>query len=326
MKTIIGASLYGAAILSDVQSRRERYGERGVLVARHLPRLIQGGVNAVFLPAENMDEAESFFRELKESNGKLILTKSAKEVLEVVDRGGCACIFAASYETVGSHLDRLDLLYELGVRLFTMSGNRRNIFVDGCGERSAAGLSHLGIDLVRRLEELRILIDVSHISEKGFWDIFDTTKRAIIVASHSNAKRICDNARNLSDDQIKAIAERGGMVGLSMHPTLVASKDPTVEDVVQHMEYITKMIGSEGVGLGTDFVDCVEDVFRHKIKAMDPTGSLYGGALHTYPKGVETIEKVGNIFTLLEKKGFDSDTVRKLRGENAVRVLELISP
>jgi membrane dipeptidase len=207
-----------------------------------------------------------------------------------------------------------------------MSDNRRSVFADGCGERDATGLSYLGIDLVGRLDELGVPIDVSHISEKGFWDIVNTTKRAIIVATHSCSKHVCNNARNLSDEQIQAIAERGGIVGVSMHPTMVSEKNPALTDYIQHVEHVLEITSADNVGIGTDFVDYVEDVFRWRIKSIDPNRSLYGGVLHSYPKDLETIEKVGNIFESLEKRGHDETTLRKLRGENVMRVFQTAFP
>src|SRR5690606_12054850 len=198
-------------ILSDVQFRTERYGESGVFVKNHLPRLRKGGINAIVTPGESLREIELFVREIGQSEGALELATTPGEVRAVVDRGACACILAASYSTLGDRLDSLPMLHRLGVRLFTMSGNRRNPFVDGCTERSAGGLSHLGVDLVKLLESLGIIIDVSHTSENGVADIFEVTDKAVVVASHSNTRRICDTVRNVSDEQIKAIAARGGM-------------------------------------------------------------------------------------------------------------------
>ena len=325
MPTSIGASLYGGPILSDVQFRTERYGESGVFVKNHLPRLRKGGINLIVTPAESMREAELFLREVKQSDGQIELATTPGEARAIVDRGAVACILAASYSTLNDRLDSLPMLHDLGVRLFTMSGNRRNYFVDGCTERSAGGLSHLGVDLVKLLEKLGIVIDVSHTSENGVADIFEVTDKAVVVASHSNTRKICDTVRNVSEDQIKAIAARGGMVGVSIHPTLVTLDDPDVTDVARHMESMVALTNADHVGLGTDFVDYAEDVFSHKIRAIDPTGALYGGVLHTYPRDVENVEKVGNIFAQLEKMGFDNVKLAKLRGENVMRVLGLVS-
>lgn len=322
MSTMIGASLYGGPILSDVQFRTERYGESGVFVKNHLPRLQKGGINVIVTPGESLRELELFVREIRQSEGRLELAKTAAQARAIAERGGCACILAASFATLGDKLDSLPMLHELGVRLFTMAGNRRNYFVDGCTERGVSGLSHLGVDLVRLLEQLGIVIDVSHTSERGVSDIFEVTSKAVVVASHSNTRRICDTVRNVSDAQIKAFAERGGMVGVSLHPTLVTNGDPSVDDVARHMQVMVELAGVDHVGLGTDFVDYAEDVFHHKIKAIDPTGALYGGVLHSYPRDVENIEKVGNIFTALGKLGFDAAALRKMRGENVLRVFE----
>lgn len=318
----VRTSTYGGPILSDIEFRRSRYGEKKVFVTRHLPRLRKAGINTIILPAENMREVETFFLELRESKPTMAQAKSASQVREIVDSGGVACILAASYSILENTINRLELLHELGVRLYTMSGNRRNIFADGCGEKNPSGLSYLGVDLVKRLEDLGILIDVSHSSEKTFWDIFEVTSKGVVVASHSNARRICDNDRNLSDEQISAIAGRGGIIGISLHPTLVSDKPPGLDQVIEHLEYLAKTAGHDHVGVGTDFVDIIEDTFVTKIKTIDPSGKLYGGMLHPYPKDVENVEKISNIFTRLIERGHDPKLVQEISGDNFVKVLE----
>lgn len=326
MRIPVFGSLYGGPILSDIQFRTERYGERNVFVTRHLPRLKVAGLNTIVTPAESLRELELFVREVKESEGQLAFARTPGEVQRIVDGGGCACILGASFATLGERLDSLPMLHELGVRLFTMSGNRRNAFIDGCTERGVSGLSDLGVDLVRQLEDLGILIDVSHASEQGVADIFEVTSTAVVVASHSNTRQIQDTVRNVSAEQIRQIAQRGGMVGVSLHPTLVTNNDPDVGDVARHMQTMVALVGDDHVGLGTDFVDYAHDVFQHKIKAIDPTGKLYGGVLHEYPRGVETIEKVGAIFDRLAQDGMVEHSLAKLRGGNLMRVLGRVSP
>ncbi len=316
----IGASLYGGPILSDVESRRQMFGETDVFARRHLPNLVAGGLDLVFLPAASLREAAIFYKELRASDGGYALVKSSSEARDVIKGGKFACVLAASYSTIGSDTSLLEMLHELGVRLFTMSGNRRNVYVDGCGERDASGLSYSGIDLVGGLEDLRIIVDVSHASDRGVKDILDSTSRAMVVASHSNSRAVCDNPRNLTDGQIRAIADRGGMVGLSMHPTMVSWDRPDVGDVVDHIDHIVDLVGPDRVGIGTDYVDYIEDTFKHRIKALDPSGEIYGKKLHPYPEGLETVAKVGNLFKALRERGMDEATIDKIRGENVMGI------
>lgn len=324
MSKQVVASLYGGPMLSDVQFRTERYGEKDVFVKNHLGRIQKGSINTIVVPAESLREAELFVREVHDSEGKLTLVTTPEGVRRAHEAGSTACILGASYSTIGGSLDTLNLLYQLGARLFTMAGNHRNIFVDGCGERDQGGLSHLGVKLVQRMEKLGIIIDVSHTSAKGISDILDVTSDAVVVASHSDTRQICDSPRNLADDQIKAIAKRGGMVGLSMHPTLVKDEDSSLEDVVDHIAAIIAMTSDDHIGIGTDFVDYAEDVFVHKMQAIDPTGALYGGILHSYPTNVESIEKISNIFDLMEKRGFSQSTINKVKGDNFMRILAAV--
>jgi membrane dipeptidase len=318
----IGASLYGGPILSDIEYRRQRYGETNVFSTHHLPNLSKGGLNLIFLPAESIKEIAIFFKELGESTGKYAIVKDAYGATKVINEGKFACVLAASYSTIGPDLSLLEMLKELGMRLFTMSGNRRNSYIEGCAEKNASGLSYAGVDLVGKLEDLGIIIDVSHVSDKGVEDIFDITTKAIVVASHSNSRKICENPRNLSDEQIKMIAERDGVIGLSMHPTLVSWENPDVTDVVKHIFHIQDLVGSDYVCIGTDYIDYMQDIFKYRIKINDPSGTLYMSKLHTYPKGLETVAKIGNLFLEMKKLGMDAELINKIKGENVLRVFK----
>ena len=172
---------------------------------------------------------------------------------------------------------------------------------------------------------MNILIDVSHTSDKGIQDVLDVTSKAIVVASHSNSRYICDNPRNLTDEQIQAIAERGGMIGLSMHPTLVSWDNPNITNVIKHVIYIKNLVGPDHLGIGTDYVDYISDTFKHKIISMDPSGKIYRKKLSNYPEGLETVSKMGNLFRALKKEGLDDETINKIKGENIFNILKRIT-
>lgn len=118
----------------------------------------------------------------------------------------------------------------LGAVMFSYGHNRRNLYADGCGEREGGGLSHLGVAVTRKCEELGIILDASHLNERGFWDLMQVTE-AMVVATHSNARALCDHPRNLTDEQIRAIAGRDGLIRVNFFPSFVAKQSPTLNHV-----------------------------------------------------------------------------------------------
>ena len=156
-------------------------------------------------------------------------------------------------EPIGESLDLLEVFHRLGLRVLTLTWSLRNAIGDGVFERTGGGLTKFGVEVVGKAEELGILLDLSHINDAGFWDTLDVTAFPVI-ASHSNARALCDNPRNLTDEQITAIAERGGVIGAVAIPSFIDKEKPTLERYVEHITYMVDLAGYLHVGLGFDFV------------------------------------------------------------------------
>ncbi len=150
-------------------------------------------------------------------------------------------------------LDVLETFHELGLRVLTLTWSLRNQIGDGVFERTNGGLTNFGVEVVGKAEELGIVLDLSHINEAGFWDALDVTSFPV-MASHSNARTLCNSPRNLTDEQLKAIAERDGVVGAVAIPSFVDREKPTLDKYVEHIAYMADLIGYRHVGLGFDFV------------------------------------------------------------------------
>ena len=131
--------------------------------------------------------------------------------------------------------------------------SRRNLLADGVADaRTNGGLSVLGVEVVEELDRLGIIIDVSHLNDAGFWDVMNLVKSPVI-ASHSNCRAICSHPRNLTDDQIRALAQHGGVIGINFAPSFIHPTKATVARLVDHIEHIVDVAGVEYVGLGSDF-------------------------------------------------------------------------
>lgn len=154
---------------------------------------------------------------------------------------------------VGGTLEGLRRLYDRGVRLLTLTWNGSNELADGVLVPHGVGLTRFGQETLRECERLGIVVDVSHLHEKGFWDVAVLSRKPF-VATHSNAKAVCPHPRNLSDDQFCVIRDLGGLVGLNLYPMFLnGTEDACFSDVERHLEHFLKLGGEKVVAIGTDF-------------------------------------------------------------------------
>jgi len=200
-----------------------------------------------------LEALNALLRDIEESE-RFELVKNVEEMHKTIKEGRVALwLGLEGGEPIGESLDVLEVFHRLGLRVLTLTWSLRNAIGDGVFERTGGGLTNFGIEVVGKAEELGIVIDLSHINEAGFWDTLDVTSFPVI-ASHSNARALCDNPRNLTDDQLKAIAERDGVVGAVAIPSFVDRERPTLKKYVEHIKYMVDLIGYKHVGLGFDFV------------------------------------------------------------------------
>lgn len=276
-----------------------------------IPRLRDGGVDCqVFaissarerLPPYALRTAlemlDIFYSECEKNREALVLAKTYQDVLEAVKGGKIAAVLSIEgADVIEGSLGILRCFYRLGVRMVGLVHSLRNPLADGISDsRTRGGLSELGVEVVEELERLGVIIDVSHLSEAGFWDLIEISRRPI-VASHPNCRALCDHPRNLTDDQIKALADRGGVVGLSFVPQFIHERSPSVQRLVDHIDHIVDLVGPRYVGLGSDF------------DGMPKT-----------PEGLEDASKMPNITRELIRRGYPEDEIRMILGENHLRV------
>lgn len=187
-------------------------------------------------------------------DSRLFLVKD-KEDLENLTEGCVGALLSLEGgEVINQSLHLLEVFYKLGARAMTLTWNNRNWICDGIAEPSGSGLTNFGRDVVKKMDELGMIIDVSHISVKGFWDCVSLSTRPIL-ASHSNSKSLCNHIRNLSDEQIKAIANSKGLIGINYVPSHLSDnpQKASLDTIVDHMIYIADLVGVEYLALGSDF-------------------------------------------------------------------------
>jgi membrane dipeptidase len=277
-----------------------------------LPRLREGGVDmvvmALFTPSGEKGNPVTrtlrqidIVRSLVEANpGHLEIVRSAVEIEKARARGRIGLLLSIENGVaLGGSLEVLRCYYALGVRAVGLVWNGRNELGDGVGEeQTGSRLTSFGRKVLEEMGRLGMLVDVSHLNAEGFWDVVESVPGPVI-ASHSNARAICAHRRNLDDDQLRALARRGGVVGVNFNPPFLRDGNGAcLEDVVRHIEYMRDLIGIDAIGIGSDF---------------DGIGSV--------PEGLEDPSKLPVLTEALQHGGFPEAHIRKILGENFLRVI-----
>lgn len=185
---------------------------------------------------------------------RVVIVRQAANIEAAKAEGKLAVILAIeNSEVLEGSLYALWALHRIGVRSLGLTHHPRAQAADGCEEGEfGGGLTRFGRQLVRLMNELGMVVDVSHISDRGFWDVLEVAERPIL-ASHSNCRALCDHPRNLTDEQLRALAENGGVVGITFVPSFVDSAAPSLERLLDHLEHAIQTAGIDHVGLGSDF-------------------------------------------------------------------------
>lgn len=199
-------------------------------------------------------------------------------------------------------LERIEEVYNKGIRLITLSWNHENelCYPNAIPKFMNKGLKDKGIEAVKRMNELGMLVDVSHMSDGGFWDVVKYSKKPF-VASHSNARALAKHPRNLTDDMIKAIANAGGTIGINYFGRFLSDRDDNVskvQDIVNHIKYIRNVGGEDVLSLGGDF-DGVDSTLE-----------------------MANIGEMSKLLNALQREGFSDNFIEKLWEKNIKRVIK----
>lgn len=287
--------------------------ERSTLGHVDLPRLREGGVTAqvfaCFVPVDEyrrgaarhaMQRMDMLHQALESHPEQLLLATCAADIQRAKAEGKIAGILGLEgVEAIEGSLEVLRCFYRLGVRVVGFTWNFRNEAADGVHEGAQArGLTDFGYQLVAECNRLGMLIDVSHLAAPGLADVLRTSRHPV-MASHSNAAALCNDPRNLTDGQIEAIAERGGVIGATFVPSFLTQPASTASlaHVLDHIEHLLRIAGVDHVMIGSDF-----DGIDHP------------------PRGLEDVTRYPAITAGLLARGHDELTVRKVLGLNFLRV------
>ncbi|MBX9651973.1 MAG: dipeptidase [Xanthobacteraceae bacterium] len=245
----------------------------------------------------------------RSSLGGVAICRTVKEIRSTIARGALAVVLhIEGADAIDANLDLLELLYAAGLRSLGPVWSRDNIFGHGVpfhfpsGPDIGEGLTADGERLVKVCNDKRILVDLSHITEKGFWDVARLS-HAPLVATHSNAHALCPSPRNLTDKQLAAIRETKGIAGLNfatcfLRPDGSMRPDTEVDLMVRQIDYLIEKLGEDHVGLGSDFDGAV------------------------VPEAIGSAAGLQVLFEALRKRGYTDPLLRKIGSENWLAVLE----
>jgi membrane dipeptidase len=208
---------------------------------------------------------------LEKQNDDFVIVHKLEDIKEICKLGKIACILSIEGgEALEEDLFLLEIFYRLGVRSIGLTWNQRNAIADGVGEgQTGGGLTRFGKKVVKLMNQLGMAVDVSHLSEASFWSVLDVSEKPI-WASHSNVYQICPHVRNLNDQQIKALVKMGGVMGMNFYPAFIHQEVPSLEKLIDHIDYISNLVGSsKNICLGSDF-DGIEEV----IPGLEDLGML----------------------------------------------------
>lgn len=258
--------------------------------------------------AVTLSQAAVLFRLERQGGGAVRVCRNVREIEECMENGVLAAVLhSEGAEAIGPDLDELEVLYQAGLRSLGIVWSRKTIFAEGVPFRFPAtpdiggGLTERGEALVKACNRLGVMIDLSHLNEKGFWDVARLSE-APLVASHSNAHALCPVSRNLTDRQLDAIAESRGLVGVNFAVSFLREDGRRLaatpaEMIVRHLDHLLERLGEGGVALGSDFDGAVVP------EALGDAAGLPG------------------LVALMEKAGYGRELVERICSRNWLDVL-----
>jgi membrane dipeptidase len=327
-----------------------------------IPRLREGGMNAIFFsiwidgrimgpPAvqKALDQIDAVHEDVRKYSKDLMFCRTAAEVREAHKQGKIAALIGVEGgHMIGNDIRVLRMFGNLGVRYMTLSHFYDDEWADSSTDKPVHnGLTDFGKDIVREMNRQGIMVDISHVSDKTFYDALGVSK-APLIASHSSCRALCNHVRNMSDDMIKALAAKGGVIQVNYEKSFIdqAYKDASEKQsggVVAIFDQLKKACGDDQECFGRKMAEQekqataegklphvswerIVDHIDHVVKLVGPDhvglGSDFDGA--TMPEGMEDCSKLPKITEALMRKGYGDDDIRKILGGNTLRLMEQV--
>ncbi len=313
--------------------RLKNMGERYPVINTMLPRLKKGGVTVTFFAicgdavshskgtyrylSAALENIDALRQEAEAANGKIKIILNADDIPSAPSLD--THYFLLSFEggkPLEGRMEHLRNFYHLGLRAMQITWNLRNDLADGIKEEETrGGLTRFGVSVVKEMNRLGMLIDLAHISRAGYFHVLDVADGPV-CCSHSNCRKLNLHPRTIDDEQIKALAQTGGVIGINAISTQVAEKNATLDKLVDHISYMADLVGAEHVGLGLDFVK--------NDGALHPDDELFNSGENKLLPELENEEDLLNLTDRLLKRGFKEIEITKILGGNFLRVLKQV--
>jgi membrane dipeptidase len=325
-----------------------------------IPRMREGGMNAIFFSIwidgrvmgpqaveKALDQIDAVRENVRKNSKDMVLARTAEDVRRADTDGKIAALMGVEGgHMIGNDIRMVRIFADLGVRYMTLSHFYNDEWADSSTDKPAHnGLTDFGKDVVREMNRQGMLVDISHVSDKTFYDALEVSN-APLIASHSSCRALCNHVRNMSDDMIKALAAKGGVIQINYEKSFIdqAYKDAYDKEtggVVQHLSELTKNCNNDEACISREMAkmqakltaegklphvswERIVDHIDHAIKLAGADhvglGSDFDGA--DMPEGMEDASKLLKITEALLRKGYSDADVRKILGENTLRIME----
>ena len=293
-------------------------------------------INATVATWENfvqtMAHLTAWMRRFRERQD-IVQVKETADIYAAKELGKTGIILSfQNASPIENELDRLGLFLALGVRVIQLTYHETNLLGSGCWERNDCGLSNFGVDAVREMNRLGIVIDLSHVGPKTTMDAIELSEQPVAI-THANARSFCNHPRNKEEEALKLLAEKGGVVGATSFANFLPKGfDSTVEDFVDAIDDMVERIGIDHVAIGTDSTHDQPLEFWHYIASQQGTkfpstfadGSVPYTELSFQPKGIDSPAEFPNLAEALAKRGYRAEEITKLLGGNWMSLFERV--
>jgi membrane dipeptidase len=336
-----GSATVPAPIVADEATRRfhdDTFVFDGLSIAyvlepRYAEGCLAGGVNATNVTIALEEDWDHVLRNLEARLTKiaksdfLMLCLDADDLLEAKRRGRLGVMLGTQGATMlEDKLWRVEHLVRLGLRFLGLAYTTANQFGDGCGEKRDAGLTYLGEELIELANRLPLMLDLSHCGHRTRAEAAALARAP--VCTHSNSAAVRSNGRNTEDATVKAMASKGGMIGVCGLPQSLSDNAPALGDLLDHLDHLVRLAGIDHIGIGLDYVEAYQDqknvvappsVVTWRTRRPDIFGPLSSFGRQSYPLGIETVRKLPNLTQGLFDRGYGREQAAAVLGGNWLR-------
>jgi membrane dipeptidase len=322
-------------LVADILRRRER-GEKAVLLSTYAQELRDAGIKVMMMstggdaPVQNIGSGDPMWctlkrilaiqRESEESGAAVRLCRSMAEVETTVKEGKLALLMMIEGgRPLRDDVDTVEFYYRVGIRSIQLTWNARNLLGDGCAESASGGkLTRFGKAVVREMNRLGMLIDLSHSAESTFYSVAETSTAPFIV-SHANARALCNHLRNLTDDQLKLLAQKGGLVGACFFFRFIDTERPSMSRLLDHVDHIAGLVGTDYIAIGADLIYYALDIFQAELTGGGGS-AIYGAGGFDMPDDLRDLRSFALFSKGLLERGYSREDVEKIMGGNLLRL------